>query len=149
MDENKVVELSNGNVMLNSRPSDGTHYRKVAISTDGGVRYSAPKSETQLPDPANNGAVARMYPNATEGSDGAKILLFTNADSETQRVNGTIRYSCDDGETWSAGKRFHTGSMSYSTVTALGDGTFGIFYEAGGGLLVFAKVDRKYIGVDC
>ena len=149
MDENKVVELSNGNVMLNSRPSDGTHYRKVAVSTDGGETYSAPKSETQLPDPANNAAIARMYPDAAQGSKEAKILLFTNADSMTQRVNGTIRYSCDDGQNWSSGKRFRTGSMDYSTVTALGDGTFGIFYEIVGTELVFAKVDKEYIGASC
>ncbi|OBT53181.1 hypothetical protein VE04_06182 [Pseudogymnoascus sp. 24MN13] len=97
MDENKVVELSNGNVMLNSRPSDGSGYRKVSISTDGGITYSVPKSETQLPDPANNGAITRMYPDAAEGSANAKILLFTNANSQTSRVQGTARYSCDVG----------------------------------------------------
>lgn len=149
MDENKVVELSNGDVMLNSRPSDGTQYRKVAISTDGGETYSTPKSDTQLPDPANNGAIARMYPNAEEGSKDAKILLFTNTNSKTERKNGTIRYSCDDGKTWSSGRTFHSGSMDYSTVTALDDGTFGIFYEVLNDAMIFAKVDKEYIGVSC
>lgn len=148
MDENKVVELSNGDVMLNSRPSDGSGYRKVAISTDGGETYSKPKTEEQLPDPANNGAIARMYPNAEKGSANAKILLFTNANSKTSRQNGTIRYSCDDGKTWSDGRVFHSAEMSYSTVTALGNDQVGIFYEAKD-KLVFAKVDKDYIGVSC
>lgn len=147
MDENKVVELSNGDVMLNSRPS-GAGYRKVAISTDGGETYSTPEDESQLPDPANNGAIARMYPDAEEGSADAKILLFTNANSKSNRDNGTIRYSCDDGKTWSSGRTFHSGSMSYSTVTALGNDQFGIFYE-GSDKLIFAKVDKDYIGVSC
>ncbi|KFY06985.1 hypothetical protein V492_07553 [Pseudogymnoascus sp. VKM F-4246] len=149
MDENKVVELSNGNVMLNSRPSDGSGYRKVAISTDGGVTYSTPKSETQLPDPANNGAITRMYPDAAEGSANAKILLFTNANSKTNRVNGTARYSCDDGTTWSSGRAFQTGVTSYSTITALGNDQFGIFYEGADNTLKFAKVDKAWLGVSC
>ncbi|OBT48727.1 hypothetical protein VE00_00846 [Pseudogymnoascus sp. WSF 3629] len=149
MDENKVVELSNGNVMLNSRPSDGSGYRKVAISTDGGITYSVPKNETQLPDPTNNGAIARMYPDAAEGSANAKILLFTNANSKTSRINGTARYSCDDGTTWSAGRVFQAGAMSYSTITALGNDTFGIFYEGQSNTLTFAKVDKAWLGVSC
>ncbi|KFY27190.1 hypothetical protein V491_00985 [Pseudogymnoascus sp. VKM F-3775] len=149
MDENKVVELSNGNVMLNSRSSDGSGYRKVSISTDGGVTYSVPKSETQLPDPANNGAITRMYPDAAEGSANAKILLFTNANSQTSRVQGTARYSCDDGTTWSTGRVFQAGAMSYSTITALGGDTFGIFYEGQGNTLTFAKVDKAWLGVSC
>jgi sialidase-1 len=149
MDENKVVELSNGNVMLNSRPSDGSGYRKVAISTDGGVTYSTPTSETQLPDPGNNGAITRMYPNAAQGSAEAKVLLFTNANSKTSRSNGTIRYSCDDGTTWSAGAVFESGAMSYSTVTALGGDKFGIFYEGPNNDLIYIEVSKDFIGVSC
>lgn len=149
MDENKVVELSNGNVMLNSRPSDGSGYRKVAISTDGGETYSEPRTEKQLPDPANNAGIARMYPDAEEGSAQAKILLFTNTNSQTDRVDGTIRYSCDDGQNWSSGRLYHSGSTDYSTVTALGNDEFGIFYEIVGNKLVFAKVDKEWIGVSC
>ena len=149
MDENKVVELSNGDVMLNSRPQSAG-YRKVAKSTDGGVTYSEPKDETQLPDPANNGHITRMYPDAAEGSAEAKILLFTNTNSKSSRVDGTVRYSCDDGVKWSAGKKFHSGSTDYTIITALGDDTWGIFYEAlGSGQLNFAKVDKDYLGVNC
>ncbi|KAJ5823770.1 hypothetical protein N7447_006110 [Penicillium robsamsonii] len=149
MDENKVVELSNGNLMLNSRASDGSGYRKVATSTDGGVNWSAPATETQLPDPGNNGAIARAYPDAAQGSANAKILLFTNTNSKTSRSNGTIRYSCDDGKTWSAGSVFQAGAMSYSTVTALGNDKFGIFYEGGNNDLVYIEVSKAFIGISC
>lgn len=149
MDENKVVELSNGNVMLNSRPSDGSGYRKVAISTDGGETYSAPKSDTQLPDPQCNGAITRMYPDAAEGSAQAKMLLFTNPNNMQSRVNGTIRYSCDDGTTWSSGTVFHSGATGYSTVTALGNDQFGIFYEGTNNDLIYLQVSKDWIGVSC
>ncbi|KXG53360.1 Neuraminidase [Penicillium griseofulvum] len=149
MDENKVVELSNGNLMLNSRPSDGSGYRKVAISTDGGVNWSTPKTENQLPDPGNNGAIARAYPDAKQGSAEAKILLFTNANSQSSRSNGTIRYSCDDGKTWSAGSVFQKGTTSYSTVTALGGDRYGIFYEGAGNELIYLEVSKAFIGINC
>lgn len=149
MDENKVVELSNGTVMMNTRASDGTKYRKVALSFDGGVTYTAPRIETQLIDPTNNGAITRAYPDAAQGSAQAKILLFTNAASQTSRSLGTIRYSCNDGLTWSAGRRFQSNYMAYSTVTALGNDKFGILYEGPSGQIVFAMVDKDYIGIAC
>ncbi|CAL5869536.1 uncharacterized protein PFLUO_LOCUS3766 [Penicillium psychrofluorescens] len=149
MDENKVVELSNGDVMLNSRPSDNSGYRKVAISNDGGETYSTPKTDTQLPDPECNGAIARMYPDAAEGSTLAKILLFTNANNMHSRENGTIRYSCDDGATWSSGRVFQPNATGYSTVTALGNDKFGIFYEGPGNDLIFLEVNKTWIGVSC
>lgn len=149
MDENKVVELSNGTLMLNSRSSDGSGYRKVALSNDGGETYSTPGIETQLPDPGCNGAITQMYPDAEEGSDLAKILLFTNANSQESRVNGTVRYSCDDGNTWSAGKVFSPGATSYSTVTALDNDMFGIFYEGLDNELVLLRVDAKWLEVSC
>jgi sialidase-1 len=149
MDENKAVELSNGTVMLNSRASDGTKFRKVALSYDGGATYTAPRIETQLVDPHNNGAITRAYPDAAQGSAQAKILLFTNAASQTTRALGRVRYSCDDGLTWSAGRVFQTNYMSYSTITALGNDKYGLLYEGPNGKIIFATIDKDYIGISC
>ncbi|KIH89835.1 sialidase-1 [Sporothrix brasiliensis 5110] len=149
MDENKVVELSNGTVMLNSRPSDGSGYRKVALSNDGGLTYTTPRTETQLPDPACNGQISRLYPSAAENSAQAKILLFTNANSKTSRANGTARFSCDDGNTWSTGTVFSPGATSYSTITPLGDGTVGLFYEGLNNQLIYLRVDTAWLGINC
>ncbi|MFQ4147866.1 discoidin domain-containing protein [Arthrobacter sp. LAPM80] len=149
MDENKTVELSNGDVMLNSRISSGGTGRKVAISKDGGETYGPVTVNSTLIDPVNNASIARMYPNAVQGSAEAKMLLFSNANSTSGRSNGTIRYSCDDGTTWSAGKQFKSGYMAYSTVTALSDGTFGLFYEADGNAMTFGKFDAAWLEVNC
>ncbi len=150
MDENKTVELSDGTVMLNSRDSTGAnpHYRKVAYSTDGGASYSTPVDEEQLPDPRNNGSITRMYPDAPEGSADAKKLLFSNSPTPTAggaRVDGTIRYSADDGKTWGSARMFKPGSMSYSTVTALSDGNFGVLYEGDGNTITFGKFDKAWL----
>ena len=91
MDENKVVELSDGRVMLNSRPG-AAGYRRVAISEDGGVNYGPIKSETQLPDPNNNAQITRAFPNAPEGSAKAKVLLYSAPRASNEgRANGVVR----------------------------------------------------------
>jgi len=147
MDENKTVELSDGRVMLNSRDSAGSKYRKVAYSTDGGMTYGPVTIDTELPDPTNNGSIARAYPNAPQGSAQAKVLLFSNAASQAARVNGTVRVSYDDGETWPVAKVFQPGGMAYSTLATLADGTVGLLYEpdGGGGGIRFAKLDLDWI----
>jgi len=148
MDENKVVELSNGDVMLNSRDNAGAGGRKVAISKDGGETWGPVSYNSTLKDPRNNASIARMYPDAPLGSGQAKMLLFSNANSSS-RDNGTIRYSCDDGATWSAGKQFKSGYMAYSTVTALSDGTFGLLYEGDGDNIVFGKFNTEWLNPFC
>ena len=150
MDENKTVELSNGDVMLNSRASSGGQGgRKVAISKDGGHSYGPVTIDTSLADPVNNASITRMFPYAAEGSDEAKMLLFSNANSTSSRSNGTIRYSCNDGATWSSGKQFKAGAMSYSTLTALDAGNFGVFYEGDGNTMTFGKFNAEWLDIEC
>ncbi|GAB2742365.1 exo-alpha-sialidase [Sinomonas soli] len=151
MDENKVVELSNGDVMLNSRDSAGGGGRKIAISHDGGATYGPVTYDHTLTDPRNNAGITRMVPDAPEGSADAKKLLFSNADNPPfARVNGTIRYSCDDGATWSTSRAFAPGlPTSYSTVTALGNGKFGVLYEGAGNTITFDTFDSQWLGPLC
>ena len=129
MDENKTVELSDGRVLLNSRDNANQGYRKVTVSTDGGATYGPVTQDTELPDPANNGAIARMFPDAPQGSADAKKLIFTNANSKTGRENVSARVSCDDGATWPGVRTIRPGFSAYSTVTRLDDGRFGVLYE--------------------
>ncbi|WP_262454154.1 exo-alpha-sialidase [Arthrobacter sp. A2-55] len=149
MDENKVVELSDGRVMLNSRDSANGGGRKIAISTDGGASYGAVSYDSALTDPTNNAGLTRMFPDAAEGTPAAKVLLFSNANNRSSRTNGTVRYSCDDGATWSAGKQFKAGTMSYSTVTALSDGSFGILYEGDSNTITFGKFNAAWVDAFC
>ena len=110
MDENKVAELSDGRVMLNSRASSGPAARKVAISADGGITYGGityggityggitygeVSSDLTLIDLRNNASIIRAYPNAAKDSAKAKVLLFSNAANTDGRSNGTVRVSFD------------------------------------------------------
>ncbi|MFD6092997.1 exo-alpha-sialidase [Oerskovia sp. NPDC060338] len=150
MDENKSVELSDGRVMMNSRDSAGSKYRKIAFSSDGGHTYGPVTLDRQLPDPTNNGSISRLYPDAPEGSAEAKMLLFSNSNSTTGRENVTVRLSCDDGATWPGFRVVNPGSGAYSTLSPLGDGRFGLLYETQGmNAISFASFDQEWLNATC
>ena len=147
-DENKVVELSDGRLLLNSRTQGTAGQRLEAISYDGGQTWGPFRHNWDLTDPRNNASIIRAYPNAPQGSARARVLLFSNADSSSARANGTIRVSYDDGFTWNEGKVFESGDMAYSTLHALSDGTWGLLYETGGYKNIdFMRVDAAYLGL--
>lgn len=147
-DENKVVELSDGRLLLNSRTQGTAGQRLEAISYDGGQTWGPFRHNWDLTDPRNNASIIRAYPNAPQGSARARVLLFSNADSSSARANGTIRVSYDDGFTWNEGKVFESGDMAYSTLHALSDGTWGLLYETGGYKnIAFMRVDAAYLGL--
>lgn len=150
MDENKTVELSDGRVLLNSRDNANQGYRKVAVSTDGGATYGPVSQDTELPDPANNGSIARMFPNAAQGSADAKKLVFTNSNSKTARENVSVRVSCDDGATWPGIRTVRSGFSAYSTISRLQDGKFGLLYEANyTDNMQFAAFDDAWLNYAC
>lgn len=152
MDENKVVELSDGRVMLNSRDSANGRMRKVAISTDGGQTYGPVTRDAELPDPTNNASITRLHPDAAQGSADAKKLIFTNANNGANgdRVNGGVRLSCDDGETWPGLRTIETGTFGYSTATAMDEGRVGVLWEAGyTNTMQFSSFDEAWLNAVC
>lgn len=147
MDENKVVELSDGRVMLNSRPQNFRH-RLVAISNDGGETYGEVKEEMQLPDPANNAQITRAYPDAPMGSPEAKVLVYSSS-SAYGRSDGLIRVSFDDGATWDTGKLFKSGPMAYSCIEVLNKqhgGGFGLLYEGDNSNIIYTHISEDWLG---
>lgn len=125
-DENKVVELADGRLMLNSRSKP---YRRIAYSNDGGATWSGWREERALVDPANNAAIIRENPDADPGSPRAHGLLFSNTEHPTQRRNLVLKHSCDDGATWPGRIVVDSGPAAYSTLARLRDGSLGVLYE--------------------
>ena len=56
-------------------------------------------------------------------------LLFSNAKMEKGRMNMTVRISYDEGESWTEGKCIYPGVSAYSSMTLLGNGDIGLFFE--------------------
>jgi len=120
-DESKIIELSDGSWMVNSRVnSPGMRY--VHISKDKGKSWTS-RAELALTDPACNAAIIR-YKFKT-----LNCLLFMNADSKDNRKNLTIKISYDEGKTWTKGKTIYAGSAAYSDLVVMKNGDIGLLFE--------------------
>lgn len=124
-DESKVMELSDGTLMINSRVNNlGIRY--VHTSKDGGITWTS-KPENQLIDSGCNASFVRYSLKNKKGSK--NILLFSNPNSKDSRENLTVKISYDEGKTWSKGKTIYAGSSAYSSMTILKNGEVGLFFE--------------------
>ena len=121
-DECKVVELSDGAWMINSRWRGGG--RQIHVTRNGGRSWES-RYDTVLADPQCNAQIMRY----------GKFLLFTNCKSPNRRALLHIRASLDDGQTWTEGVNLlppgQEGS-AYSDMTILKSGDIGVLYEGGG-----------------
>ena len=152
MDENKIVELSDGSLMLNSRASDGSGFRKVARSTDGGQTWSEPASDKNLPDSVDNAQIIRAFPNAAPSDPRAKVLLLSHSPNPKpwSRDRGTISMSCDDGASWATGKVFNKNFVGYTTIAVQSDGSIGLLSEDGNyGGIWYRNFTMNWLGEQC
>jgi sialidase-1 len=124
-DESKIIELTDGTWMINSRVNGGG-LRYIHTSTDEGKTWLS-KPDSTLIDPACNASIIR-YTSIKEGADKNRIL-FSNAKSKDERTHMTIRISYDEGKTWTEGKNIYTGSSAYSSMSVLANGDIGLFFE--------------------
>ena len=129
--ECQVVELSNGDLMLNMRSYHGRGCRAVATSSDGGGTWSELKHEKVLIEPRCQASFIRY--DAGAGGAGQDRLLFSNPAHREERVNMTVRMSLDSGMTWPVSRVVHAGPSAYSCLTVLEDGTVALLYENGAG----------------
>lgn len=130
--ESTIVELGNGDLMLNMRNMDlEKNTRMQAISTDGGKTFQ-PSQETALIEPINNGCQGSLL-RYSINSQGAANLLFANPNHASSRRNGTIKFSSNDGKNWTRTFMYvpENTYTSYSDITVLGNQKIGILYERG------------------
>ena len=117
-DESKLVELSDGSWLVNSRVRDAGH-RWIHTSTDQGNTWQS-KSDSTLVDPACNASLIDY---------GDNVLYFSNIDHENKRANLVLRKSEDAGQTWVKKTTIYNGPAAYSTMTKLRNGDLGIVFE--------------------
>lgn len=140
--ENKVVALPDGTVLLNSRAPGA---RLSARSADGGHSYTALQPIPTLPDPGDNGSILRLR----TSPGGSCTLLATNNRDTGLRRNTVLSASSDDGATWTPVATLCPGSSSYSTAALLADGSLGVFFEREGySELVFTRIGSDALTED-
>lgn len=121
-DESKIIELSDGSWMVNSRVNN-SGYRYSHISTDFGNTWNS-KKEIDLIDPGSNASLITYNYNTKN------FLLLSNINDKKERKELVIRYSLDEGNSWSAPKIIYRMEAAYSSMTVLSNGDIGLFFEA-------------------
>lgn len=116
-DESKIVELSNGNWLVNSRVNSNDS-RYSHISKDNGQTWATYKNK-DLQDPGCNASLVKYD----------ELLLFTNAFDSKYRKNLSLSISEDQGRTWAKNHTIYTGESAYSSMTKLKNGDIGVFFE--------------------
>ena len=116
-DESKIVELSNGNWLVNSRVNSNDS-RYSHISKDNGQTWATYKNK-DLQDPGCNASLVKYD----------ELLLFTNVFDSKYRKNLSLSISKDQGKTWAKNQTIYKGESAYSSMTKLKNGDIGVFFE--------------------
>lgn len=132
--ESTVVELSNGDLMLNCRNQGGKDdYRVVAVSKDGGETFPEVWVDKALVEP--EGCQASLLFHSLNPKTGKGNILFSNPPNSIERTDGTLKLSEDDGRTWTRSFRYAKKPApyftGYSDIALMPDGNIGVLYERG------------------
>lgn len=121
-DESKLVELSDGRILMSirNRKKGG---RRFSESTDGGVHWSPVTINETLIEPACNGDVISVM------RDGKEVLYHTIPAHPTDRRDVSLFESTDQGKTWQKLVTVCPAPSAYSSITMLSDGTIGCLTE--------------------
>ena len=132
LNECEAVELSNGDVMLNSRNHrHPAKFRGISVSRDGGEAFDPKlfRRDEQLPEPYCQASIQR-YSWPQDGRPG--VILFANPATPKGRVRMTLRASYDDGKTWPYSTIVYKGPSAYCDLTVLSNGKIGLLFEKDG-----------------
>ncbi len=127
--ESSVVELGNGELMLNMRNynREESKTRSYAISKDGGETISKMHYLPELIEPICQGSTLNLMKDGKIGDN----ILFSNPASTESREKMTIKLSEDNGQTWPYAYLVYSGPSAYSDLVNLPDGNIGLLYEYG------------------
>ena len=122
-DEAKLMELTDGRVLISVRQSGARGYNH---SADGGKTWGTQGRWECMKTNACNGDILRLA--ATDRGDSRNILLHSIPNS-MERRNVSIFVSYDEGDTWQDPVLLFDGPSVYSSMTLLKNGSVGVFLE--------------------
>ena len=127
--ENEIAELNNGNLIMATRhiapvgsPPD-PNGRLFSISSDGGASWGETSLDQTLHTPICQASILTM--NDKQG------LLFLNPANTRARVQLTLRYSADSGNSWNNEFVIYPGPSGYSQLGTLSNNNIISLYENG------------------
>lgn len=127
--ESSVVELENGDLMLNMRNynREESKSRSYVISEDGGETVSEMQYLPELIEPICQGSTLNYMKSGKISNN----ILFSNPASTDKREKMTIKLSQNNGTTWPYAFLVYPGPAAYSDLVNLPDGYIGLLYEYG------------------
>lgn len=124
--ESRIVELSNGNILMNARPGNSPlpQKRLLSISKDQGLSWSAFTESSQNPFTPVDAGINKIQKRKN-------TYLLSTYPSGPGRSNLVISVSKDNGKSWSSGKPISHGLANYSDIAVLEDNTILVIYGKG------------------
>ncbi len=137
--ENQLVELADGNLLMDARQDKGPT-RWIFLSSDGGQTWSSPRTGQVVPPIASG---IERYSLASAGDDRNRILWTGPKGPGRQTL--VLRVSYDEGQTFSNERVISEEKAAYSDITLLPDRSIGVIWErAGYAFLTFTRFDLGF-----
>ena len=134
-DEAKLIELTDGTVLISVRRSGARGYNR---STDGGMNWGTLGTWPEMTVNACNGEMLRLD----------DTTLLHSIPNSMQRENVSIFTSNDEGQSWHSPVLMCAGPSVYSSMTLLDDGTIGFYVEknpSGACELWYYRFNREWL----
>jgi sialidase-1 len=142
-DENQVVELADGRILMDIRQNSGPH-RWLAESVDGGRTWAEPRPGITVTPVM---CAIERFSLKTAGDDRNRILWTGPKGPERRRL--VIRTSDDEGRTIANERLISDDYAAYSDLTILKDKTVGVLWERGVErgyqFITFTRLNREWI----
>ena len=129
--EDEVVELADGRLLLDGRQNDGT-FRRRHLSRDGGLTWSVDRPDNLSLTPVDGSLI--RYSATRSGQDRDRILFSAaRGKGGLNRNNITVWTSYDEGRNFINPVQLNSGFAAYSVLARLADGTIGLLVETASG----------------
>jgi sialidase-1 len=142
-DENQVVELADGRILMDVRQVSGPH-RWLAESNDAGKSWSAPRPGVTVSPVA---CAIERYTLKSAGDD-RDCILWTGPKGPG-RSNLVVLTSYDEGRTFVDERLIWDQEAAYSDLTILKDRTVGVLWErgekSGYQFITFTRFNREFL----
>jgi len=141
-DENQVVELADGRLLMDIRQNSGPH-RWLAESADQGLTWTEPRPGLAVTPVM---CAIERFSSKAGGDDRDRILWTGPKGPERRRL--VIRTSGDEGKTFAQERLISDDHAAYSDLTILRDKTVGVLWERGVErgyqFITFTRLNREW-----
>ena len=142
-DENQLVELVDGRLLMDIRQNAGPH-RWLAESIDGGQTWAEPR-----PGLAVTPVMCAIERYTLKASGDAGDCIIWSGPKGPERRRLAIRWSGDESKSFANQRLVSEGPAAYSDLTILKDKTVGILWErgveSGYQFLTFTRLNREWL----